>query len=75
MERYNNSSGDSSVHSFEIGEGYIHLLFSAGGYRNYLYSNSSAGASVVLQMQNLAKKGDGLGSYIQRTKPHYERRW
>jgi len=63
MESYKNIGGDSGVSSYEIGETYIRVRFS-GSFRVYQYSYSRAGKHNVEQMKILARRGDGLNSYI-----------
>ncbi len=65
MERYRNLSGDSGVHSFEIGVDYITVKFS-GTARTYTYSYRKAGSAHVEAMKLLAQNGSGLNSYINR---------
>jgi len=64
MEKYQNRGGDSNVHSFEIGIGSITVQFNDGSV--YLYTDQSAGAGNIIEMQRLARLGSGLNSYIQR---------
>jgi hypothetical protein len=64
MERYKNLGGDSGVSAFEIGDGSITVLFNDGS--EYLYTNQSAGSSNIAEMQQLAKAGQGLNSFINR---------
>jgi hypothetical protein len=63
MQLYKNLTGDSGVHSFEIGYDYILVKFS-GTTRVYKYSYSKAGPGHVEQMKLLALRGEGLNSYI-----------
>jgi hypothetical protein len=72
MQRYRNLSGDSGVHSFEIGGDYILVQFS-GTSQVYKYSYLKAGRIHVEQMKSLALKGKGLNTYINRnTKSLYD---
>jgi hypothetical protein len=64
MERYDNLSGDSGVHAFEIGADNIHVRFTTGS--TYVYNYSIPGASEVEQMKVLAKNGSGLNSFINK---------
>lgn len=65
MERYRNIDGDSGVSAYEIGMDFIHVQFSTGA--TYLYTYSSAGLENIEQMKILARKGDGLNSFIRTT--------
>lgn len=62
MERYRNSSGNSGVYGYEIGNGYIRVQFSTGSI--YTYSYRKAGSNHVENMKSLARSGSGLNSYI-----------
>lgn len=64
MIRYANTGGDSGVEAYEIGETYIDVKFSDGSC--YRYSYASAGREHVEAMKQLAKRGEGLNSYIMR---------
>lgn len=64
MERYGNMGGDSGVVGFEIGQGSIIVLFKDGW--KYLYDGTRPGAAVVAQLQQLARSGHGLNSYLTR---------
>ena len=64
MPQYRDINGDSGIHSYELGNGSITVQFDGG--RSYLYTNASAGAGHILEMQRLAQLGDGLNSYINR---------
>lgn len=63
MERYRNSSGNSGVYGYEIGNDYIRVKFS-GTSRIYTYSYGKAGSHHVENMKTLARNGSGLNSYI-----------
>lgn len=63
MEKYRNSSGNSGVYSYEIGNEYIRVKFS-GTSKIYTYSYSKAGSQHVENMKVLARSGSGLNSYI-----------
>lgn len=75
MEIYLNRGGNSGIRKYDIGEGYIIIEFRDGGFCKY--TNHSAGADVILEMHNLAKKGHGLNSYIMSgsTKPVPDSKW
>lgn len=64
MEHYKNLGGDSGVVSYEIGPGSITVQFKDGYV--YLYTDQSAGAASIAEMQRLAKAGQGLNSFINR---------
>ncbi|GEC78155.1 hypothetical protein [Flavobacterium aquatile] len=63
MERYRNSSGNSGVYGYEIGNDYIRVKFS-GTSKIYSYSYRKAGSHHVEKMKSLARSGSGLNSYI-----------
>lgn len=74
MERYKNLGGTSGVDSFEIGHGSITVRFKDGAH--YLYTDASAGAPNILEMQRLARNGQGLNSFImRRVRKAYARHW
>ena len=64
MEQYRNLGGDSGVAAYEIGPDSITVQFKDGAV--YLYTNQSAGAASIAEMQRLARSGQGLNSYISR---------
>lgn len=64
MPIYANHGGNSGVSSYEIGDGSITVTFTTGA--TYLYTNASAGAGNIAQMQALAAAGQGLNSFISR---------
>ena len=65
MERYKNLSGDSGVVGYELGDGVILVQFADGSL--YEYTDGSAGAVVIAEMQRLAAAGRGLSSFISKT--------
>ena len=74
MQRYMNLNGNSDVVAFEIGAGSITVQFQKSGF--YLYTDASAGAANIIQMQNLARAGRGLGGFIVSVvKKGYARKW
>lgn len=76
MPIYANHGGDSGVSSYEIGDGEITVTFANGATRNYLYTESSAGAQNISQMQQLARAGQGLNAYInQHAKKLFAKKW
>lgn len=73
MEPYQNLSGNSGVAAYEIGEDYIRVQFTSGSV--YVYTYDSAGADNIEQMKRLAKKGQGLNTFINTTvREEYARR-
>jgi len=64
MQRYKNRSGQSGVVSYDIDAGQIIVQFQSG--ERYLYTEDSAGAANVARMQDLARAGSGLSSFISR---------
>jgi hypothetical protein len=73
MHRYKNLGGDSGVVAYDIDAGQIIVQFRNG--ERYLYTEDSAGAANVAQMQALAQAGRGLSSFIsQHVADRYERK-
>lgn len=64
MERYENRGGDSGVVGYEIGPGSIVVAFKDGW--KYLYDGTRPGDPMVSQLQQLARSGHGLNSYLTR---------
>lgn len=64
MIKYMDINNDSGVLSYEILEDSIKIEFKGGSI--YLYTYSSAGRNNIETMKKLAKKGDGLNSFINR---------
>lgn len=64
MERYRNLGGKSGVVQYAIGDGSITVVFEKGG--PYLYDASAPGSEHVAQMQQLAREGAGLNTYISK---------
>lgn len=64
MQRYKNPSGESGVLAYEIGDRSITVRFSGGA--RYLYTDQSAGADNIAEMQRLAKLGKGLTTFINQ---------
>jgi hypothetical protein len=64
MERYKNRGGESGVVAYDIDAGQIVVEFRDG--KRYLYTEDSAGAANVAKMQELAKAGHGLASFINQ---------
>lgn len=73
MLRYANKQGGSGVVRYEIGEEAIAVKFVGG--ETYLYTYRSAGKKNVETMKNLARKGEGLSTFISReVKEKFERK-
>ncbi len=74
METYTNANGNSSITRYQTGSDYIIVEFAASKYTGvmfYKYTYASAGSVSVENMKQLAKRGSGLGSYINTNKvPH-----
>jgi len=64
VQRYKNRSGESGVVAYDIDAGQIIVEFRNG--ERYLYTEDSAGAANVAQMQALAEAGHGLSSFISQ---------
>jgi len=64
MHRYKNRSGESGVLAYDIGRRSITVEFSGG--TRYLYTDQSAGAENITEMQRLATLGSGLSTYISQ---------
>jgi hypothetical protein len=64
MQRYKNLSGESGVLAYEIGDRSITIRFSGGD--RYLYTDQSAGAENIAEMQRLATLGSGLSTFISQ---------
>lgn len=63
MENYKNSD-NSGVKAFEIGHDFIYVVFGKGEV--YKYSYKRPGPGQVEKMKRLARKGEGLATYISR---------
>ncbi|MNF94484.1 hypothetical protein D3C84_771960 [compost metagenome] len=76
MTPYRNLNGNSSVVSYEATSDSIHVVFSSGTHRNYLYNHVRPGKAVVDRMKALAAQGHGLNSYISITVgSNFARKW
>ncbi|AXE93531.1 hypothetical protein ACOCG7_27850 [Paraburkholderia sp. DD10] len=64
MERYRNVSGDSGVAAYEIGDDYVAVRFKAGVA--YWYTEASVGVKHVAALKRLARRGQGLSTYISQ---------
>ncbi|UVW28278.1 hypothetical protein [Massilia sp. H6] len=73
MQRYRNLSGQSGVLAYEIGEDSITIEF-VGGDR-YLYTGHSTGVENIAKMQELARSGRGLATFVsQHIRTNYARK-
>jgi len=73
MSRYANRQGSSGVVSYEIGDEAIAIEFSGGDI--YLYTYRNPGKRHVEAMKKLARKGEGLSTYISRhVRDRFERK-
>ena len=61
MQAYRNRDG-SNIVAFDIGEASITIEFASGAC--YRYTDESAGSRNIVKMQELAKSGSGLASFI-----------
>ncbi|KGF79443.1 hypothetical protein C5614_06215 [Massilia phosphatilytica] len=64
MQRYGNQSRESGVVAYDIDAGQIIVQFRNGD--RYLYTEDSAGAANIARMQELARAGRGLSSFISQ---------
>lgn len=73
MHRYRNTSGESGVVAYEIGKDSdgkgsdtdsITIQFTGG--ERYLYTARSAGAENIARMQELAREGRGLSTFVSQ---------
>lgn len=64
VERYLDLDGDSGILAYEIADTYIRVKFDRT-FKIYTYSYQSAGVNHVEEMKRLARRGDGLNSYIK----------
>ncbi|QJQ95855.1 MULTISPECIES: hypothetical protein [Halomonadaceae] len=65
MQRYANPSGSSGIQGYEIGGDTIRIRFGDGSV--YRYSYASAGMDNIERMKTLARKGQGLNTFINTT--------
>lgn len=63
-KRYRDVDADSGVVEYDYGPGWIKVQFNT--FEIYEYTDASAGASRILEMQRLADSGDGLHAYIKK---------
>jgi len=64
MPRYRNLAGNSGIAAYESAPGAIAVQFVDGDV--YIYTDQSAGRATIEQMQALAERGRGLGTFISR---------
>ena len=64
MQRYGNHSRESGVVAYDIDAGQIIVQFRNG--ERYLYTEDSAGAANIATMQELARAGRGLSTFISQ---------
>lgn len=64
LRRYHNRGHNSGVTAYEAGEDYIKVEFVDGGL--YLYTDDSAGPDAIVQMKQLASRGEGLSTFISQ---------
>ena len=64
MKEYKNLSGESGILAYEIGNDFIRIKFQ--DEEVYLYNVASTGEDHISKMQELAKKGRGLNTYINQ---------
>lgn len=73
MHRYRNISGESGVVAYDIGKDAITIEFTGG--ERYLYTERSAGAENIAKMQELAREGRGLSTFVsQHIRTRYARK-
>ena len=64
MKRYRNLDGNSGVTAYENGCGFIRIRFVNGD--TYEYTDKATGPEHVANMQQLARAGRGLATYVSR---------
>ena len=70
MQNYKDIGRDSGIGGYEVGPDSITVQFKNGGV--FLYTYASAGSKAIETMKQLAAKGDGLNTYINKyTKSRY----
>jgi hypothetical protein len=68
MKPYQNTSGTSVVKSYAAQPDGIIIVFTNG--EAYTYTHASAGSGHIETMKKLARKGQGLGEYIENVVKH-----
>ncbi|MBN9425473.1 MAG: hypothetical protein J0H09_03100 [Burkholderiales bacterium] len=64
MERYLNLSGHSGIRAYQIHDDAIDIQFDGGSV--YRYDHRHPGRDAVTNMKQLAQKGRGLNTYINK---------
>ena len=73
MHRYRNTSGESGVVAYDLDTDSITIQFTGGD--RYLYTERSAGAENIAKMQELARAGRGLSTFVsQHIRSRYARK-
>ncbi|MCD9521553.1 hypothetical protein GLP21_10380 [Photobacterium carnosum] len=76
MTPYMNRNDNSNIEAYEIDGDSITVKFMSGRWQYYLYTSQKPGPIVVEKMQDLAREGRGLNSYISRVvRTNFERKW
>ena len=68
MQAYKNLSGDSGVTHYELRPGSLTLRFRNGD--TYLYDRRHPGPRHLARMQTLARRGQGLATYVSQHVRH-----
>ena len=63
VERYRNRHGESPIRGYEVAGRHIDVQFADGIYR---YSYIRTGREHVERMKELARRGEGLATYISQ---------
>ena len=69
MQTYANKGGNSGIFGYENGDDFIIVEFEEYLYK---YSHVKPGKTHVEEMKKLAKRGEGLNTYINRNVKNYE---
>jgi hypothetical protein len=73
MQSYKNQGRDTGVIAYQISDEGIYVEFRDSSV--YLYTAESTGVAAIEKMKDLAKKGKGLTTYINRyVRNKYERK-
>lgn len=73
MRNYQDKRGDSGISAYAVSSDSIIIRFKHGG--TYLYTYASAGAHAIEAMKQLAARGNGLNTYINKyVRNRYARR-
>lgn len=67
MKPYGNKAGRSDIVAYEMDEGCLSIVTNKGWL--YLYTEQSVGPERLRVMQELAERGEGLGSYMWEVVP------